>query len=95
MSVSVQTVEHIARLARLEFAEAELAAFTEQFNKILAYIEKLNELDTNDVEPLAQVTETTNVLREDEPAPCIPVESALLNAPARLENFLKVPKVVE
>ena len=95
MSLTIQTVEHIARLARLSFAEDEKQAFTDQFNKILTYIEKLNELDTSNVEPLTQVTVTSNVLREDVPEKCLTVDEALRNAPSRLENFIKVPKVVE
>ncbi len=95
MSVDIKTVENIARLARLDFPAGEIAAFTEQFNSILTYIDKLNELDTTHVEPLAQVTETINVMREDEPGQCLTPDDALKNAPARLENFLKVPKVVE
>ena len=95
MAVTIETVEHIARLARLSFADSEKQAFTDQFNKILTYIEKLNELDTSNVEPLTEITGTSNVMREDEPQPCLSVEEALRNAPSRLENFIKVPKVVE
>lgn len=95
MGVDIHTVEGIARLARLEFAPTEKAAFADQFNKILTYIEKLNELDTTNVEPLTQVTTSSNVMRDDEPGACLTPADALRNAPARLENFLKVPKVVE
>jgi aspartyl-tRNA(Asn)/glutamyl-tRNA(Gln) amidotransferase subunit C len=95
MSVTPETVDAIARLARLEFSESEKSSFLEQFNRVLEYIGKLNEVDVEGVEPMTHVMDTTNVLREDEVLPCLPVEEVLKNAPSRLENFIKVPKVVE
>ncbi len=95
MAVTKETVEQIARLARLEFSAEETSTFLEQFNRILAYVEKLNEVNTDGVEPMARVVDATNVLRADEVLPCLPVEDALRNAPSRLENYIKVPKVVE
>ena len=63
-------------------------------NSILAYMEKLNELDTTNVEPLSHVMDITNVFREDETRPSLPREKALGNAPDRSEKFFKVPKVI-
>jgi aspartyl-tRNA(Asn)/glutamyl-tRNA(Gln) amidotransferase subunit C len=95
MSVTVKDVEHVAKLARLEFSDAEKEKFTHQLNDILKYVEKLNELDTTNVEPLAQVVELSNVFREDVAKPSLPVEDVLANAPSRTEKFFKVPKTVK
>ncbi len=94
MAVTIKDVEHIAKLAKLEFSEAEKAKFTEQFNEILTFMEKLNELDTSKVEPLSHVIELQNVFREDDVKPSISTEDALINAPAKTEKFFKVPKVI-
>ncbi len=94
MSVTIKDVEHIAKLARLEFSEAEKEKFTHQLNSILAHIEQLNKLDTSRVEPLAHVIELGNVFRADVVRPGISTEEALKNAPAKTEQFFKVPKVI-
>jgi aspartyl-tRNA(Asn)/glutamyl-tRNA(Gln) amidotransferase subunit C len=94
MSVTLKDVEHIASLARLSFSDDEKRQFTDQLNTILAYIDQLNTLDTSSVAPLAQVIETENVLRRDEVKPGLSVGQALANAPARTEEFFKVPKVI-
>ncbi|MEX0602121.1 MAG: Asp-tRNA(Asn)/Glu-tRNA(Gln) amidotransferase subunit GatC [Bacteroidota bacterium] len=94
MSVTVKDVEHIAVLARLEFPEAEKKTFTHQLNEILSYVEQLNRLNTDSVEPLSHVIELNNVFREDEVKPGLPIEEALRNAPAKTDRFFKVPKVI-
>ncbi len=94
MSVTIKDVEHIAGLARLEFTEAEKELLTHQLNRILAYIEQLNKLDTENVEPLTQVIETGNRFREDTVEPGLSSEEALNNAPAKTDKFFKVPKVI-
>jgi aspartyl-tRNA(Asn)/glutamyl-tRNA(Gln) amidotransferase subunit C len=94
MSVTRKDVEYIASLAKLRFEETELDNFTHQLNDILAYVEKLNELDTEDVEPLSHPVENNNVFREDELKPSIPTEDALKNAPVKNEEFFRVPKVI-
>ena len=94
MSVTKKEVEHIAKLARLEFSEEEKEKFTRQFNEILSYIEQLNKLDTSNIEPLSHVIELHNVFREDEVKPGLTPDQALLNAPAKTEKFFKVPKVI-
>jgi aspartyl-tRNA(Asn)/glutamyl-tRNA(Gln) amidotransferase subunit C len=94
MSVTIKDVEHIAALARLEFSDDEKEKFTHQLNDILQYIEKLNELDTSKVEPLSHVIELSNVFREDVVKPSISAEEALKNAPAKIDTFFKVPKVI-
>lgn len=94
MPVTVNDVEYVAKLARLEFSEEEKQKLTHQLNDILAYMEKLNEIDTTNVEPLAHVIELQNVLREDATTASLPQEEALKNAPDRTEKFLRVPKVI-
>lgn len=94
MAVTIKDVEHIAKLAKLEFTEAEKEKFTHQMNQILAYMEKLNSLDTSNIEPLAHVIELSNVFRADEVKPGVSTEDALKNAPAKNEQFFKVPKVL-
>ena len=88
-------VEHVARLARLALADAEIERMREQLNGILAYIEKLNELDTNDVEPTSHAVPLVNVMRDDETGPCLPRDEALANAPDRAGEFFRVPRIIE
>ncbi len=94
MAVTRKDVEHIAELARLKFTDEELNNFTGQLNEILAYVEKLNELDTENVEPLSHPVEGSNVFREDLVKPSITTEEALKNAPEKDEQFFHVPKVI-
>jgi aspartyl-tRNA(Asn)/glutamyl-tRNA(Gln) amidotransferase subunit C len=94
MAVTKKDVEYIAGLAKLTFKEEELEKFTGQLNEILAYVEKLNELDTTNVEPLSHPIEGSNVFREDVVKPSLDREEALKNAPDRSELFFKVPKVI-
>ncbi|HEX2866846.1 MAG TPA: Asp-tRNA(Asn)/Glu-tRNA(Gln) amidotransferase subunit GatC [Ignavibacteriales bacterium] len=94
MSVTRKDVEYIASLAKLKFSETELENFTGELNQILSYVEKLNELDTTDVEPLSYPVEVTEAMREDERMPSVTTEEALKNAPDSTGEFFKVPKVI-
>lgn len=94
MSVTKKDVEYIANLARLSFIEDELENFTHELNEILNYVEKLNELDTRNVEPLSHPIENRNVFRSDEIKPSIEREDALKNAPDSTEEFFMVHKVI-
>lgn len=94
MPVTVNDVEHVAALAHLRFTEAEKKKLTHQLNEILAYMEKLNEIDTTDVKPLSHVIELHNVYREDKARPSSPQEEMLRNAPDKTQKFFKVPKVI-
>lgn len=94
MSVTVKDVEHVASLAKLSFSDEEKLKLTAQLNEILAYMEQLNQVDTNNVEPLSHVIELNNVFREDELKPTLTREEALRNAPAKTEKFFRVPKVI-
>lgn len=95
MSVTIPEVEKIAQLAKLKFSEVEKVKLQKDMNKILGYIEQLNELDLKDVEPLENINETENVMREDAVKPWLTTEEALKNAPAKTQKFFKVPKVIE
>lgn len=94
MAVTKKEVEKIAELARLKFSEDELENFTPQMNEILSYMDKLNELDTENVKPLSHPVEQSNVFREDAMKTSIPIDEALKNAPSKDENHFKVPKVI-
>jgi aspartyl-tRNA(Asn)/glutamyl-tRNA(Gln) amidotransferase subunit C len=88
-------VRKVAKLSRLDLTEAEIEAFTGQLSAILDYVEKMNELDTDDVEPLAHCLPISNVLREDRAKDSLGAEKALANAPQRDGNFFKVPKILD
>ena len=95
MKISREEIEHVANLARLRFGEAELEKFTDQLNTILTYIDKLNELDTSEIEPTYHVLDLVNVFREDQVQPSLPGEAALANAPERADGFFQVPRIIE
>lgn len=95
MAVTKKEVEKIAELAKLKFSESELEDFTHQMNDILKYMEKLNELNTENVEPLSHPIESTNVFREDKLKQSIKTKDALRNAPLADENYFIVPKVIK
>ena len=95
MSLTKAEVEHVARLARLELTEIEKEEFTGQLNEILDFVEKLNELDTTNIEPTAHAIPVANVFRPDQVTPSLDLEGALSNAPDRVDNFFKVPKMLE
>lgn len=94
MSVTKKDVEHIANLARLKIDENEIENYTNQLNSILGYVEKLNELDTENVEPLSHPVENTNVFREDVLIKSTDTKKALKNSPDKDEQYFYVPKVI-
>jgi aspartyl-tRNA(Asn)/glutamyl-tRNA(Gln) amidotransferase subunit C len=89
-----ETVENIAKLARLQLSEAELQKFTEQLNSILGYIEKLNELDTRSIEATSHAVEVANPLREDKIVTSEVIDEVLKISPDHEEHFFRVPKVL-
>lgn len=95
MEVNDELIEKLAHLARLEIKPEEKEGLKGDLQKMIAFIEKLNELDTSGVEPLLFMTDEVNVLREDKVVPSISREEALLNAPLKDEQFFKVPKVIK
>lgn len=90
-----QTVKYIAALAHLKFGPEDLKKFSAQFKRIVDYMAVIEKLDLDGVEPLAQVIDSENVLREDVVRPSLRLDEALKNAPKKNENFFKVPKVLD
>jgi len=88
-------VRRVAQLARLELSDREIIQFSTQLSAIVDYIEKLNELNTDGVEPLAHCLPVCNVFRTDEVLPSLTQEQALANAPDAENGYFKVPKVLE
>jgi aspartyl-tRNA(Asn)/glutamyl-tRNA(Gln) amidotransferase subunit C len=95
MKVTLQDVEQVAKLARLEVSPAEKEAFAKQLSQILTHVETLKQYDTEGVEPTATVLGQVNVFREDVVRPSLPVEKALANAPEREADGFAVPKIIE
>ena len=95
MKISRTEVEHVALLARLKFNESEKELYTTQLNSILAYMDKLKELDTIRVEPTFHAVSRKNVFREDVVLPSAPQELSLSNAPDGNRGFFRVPKIIE
>ena len=95
MEVNDALIENLASLARLEFNEKEKAAIREDLQRMISFVEKLNELDTTGVEPLLHMSEAENVLREDIPQGSVPRETALKNAPDSDGVYFRVPKVIK
>jgi aspartyl-tRNA(Asn)/glutamyl-tRNA(Gln) amidotransferase subunit C len=88
-------VKKVAKLSRLDLTEAEVEEFTEQLSAILEYVEKMNELDTTGVEPLAHCLPISNVFREDSVKESLGTEKTLANAPQRDGEYFKVPKIMD
>ena len=95
MSVTIKDVDKIAQLAKLKFKENEKVKLQSELNKILEYIDQLNELKLDNIEPLENINETENVLRKDEIEIWLTNEEALRNAPSKTGKFFKVPKVLD
>ena len=98
MKITEQEVRRVAELANLALSEEEIARMARDLDGILTHIDKLNELDTTGVEPMAQVlyeAEETATLREDRERPPLGNAAALANAPLAGEGYFKVPKVIE
>lgn len=93
--IDKDTVDKLATLSRLEFNGREKEEIINDLNKMLAFVSKLNELDTTNVEPLIYMNDEKNVLREDEVKQTISQKEALSNAPKKDSDYFKVPKVVE
>ena len=95
MEVNDALVEKLANLARLSFDDTEKAAIKNDLQKMIHFVEKLNELDTTGVEPLLHMSNNVNVLREDDVKGSISRESGLQNAALHDDLFFKVPKVIK
>ena len=95
MEVNDDLINNLAQLARLEFNDAEKNEIKNDLQKMIAFIDKLNELDTSGVAPLLHMSENVNVLREDEVKGSISQQEALKNSPLHDDQFFKVPKVIK
>jgi aspartyl-tRNA(Asn)/glutamyl-tRNA(Gln) amidotransferase subunit C len=88
-----EEVRHVAMLARLGLEPGDEEFYAEQLSGILAHIDRLQALDTEDIPPTAQVVEIANRLRPDEPRPCLTQGEALANAPHTIDGFFRVPSI--
>ena len=93
--IDIKTVDEVAHLARLEFTEEGKDEILNDMNRMLAFVDKLNEMDTEGVEPLIYMTDEVNVMREDEPKDTLTQKDALKNAPKKDSDYFKVPKVID
>ena len=89
--ITADEVRRVARLARLELTDDEVAKFQEQLSAILEAVSKVSELDLSDVPPTSHPLEIANAWAEDEPRPCLPLEDVFANAPDRADDYFKVP----
>ena len=92
--ITLDDVRHVAKLARLDLSEAQLARFTTQLESILEYVAKIGQVDVTGVEPMAHAIPLANVLRDDQVQPGLPLDKVLANAPQTDGPFFKVPKVI-
>jgi aspartyl-tRNA(Asn)/glutamyl-tRNA(Gln) amidotransferase subunit C len=90
-----EQVRHVAMLARLALEPGEEEFYAEQLSGILGHIDRLQELNTDDIPPTAQVVEVSSPLREDTPGPCLSQQDALANAPVAVNGFFRVPAIQE
>ena len=98
MKITAKEVRYVADLANLKLTDPEIDRLSKDLDEILTHIDTLNELDTSNVQPMAQVlydAEETATLREDRERPCFDNATALLNAPQAGAGYYKVPKVIE
>jgi len=93
--IDIKTVDEVAHLARLEFTEEAKTEILNDMNRMLSFINKLNEMDTEGIEPLIYMTDEVNVMREDEPKVTLTQKEALKNAPKKDSDYFKVPKVID
>ncbi len=94
MALSEKDVQYVAKLARLEVTDQEVAKYTQQLANILEYVEQLNKLDTSNVEPLTHPLDVKNVFREDVVTPSLTQHEVLSNGPEVQSGHFKVPKIM-
>jgi len=94
-TIDTKTVDEVAHLARLEFNDEAKTEIINDMNRMLKFVDKLNELDTEGQEPLIYMTDAVNVMREDEIEQTITQHEALKNAPKKDSDYFKVPKVID
>lgn len=93
--ISKEQVSHVADLARLEFDESQLENFTSQLDKIVDFVDQLNEVDTKDVAPTTHISSAINVFREDVPVKDISRQDLLKNVPEQADGLIRVPTIID
>ncbi len=94
MPIKIEDVEKVASLAKLEFPFEEKQKLAKELDQIVAYVERLNELDTKAVEPTSHIIDLKNIFREDKVQNWFEQEQALANAPQKKQGYFSVPKVI-
>lgn len=95
MEITDSLINKLANLSRLDFKDEEKQEMKTELEKMIGFIDKLNELDTSGVEPLLHMSENQNIFREDEVKGELDKKDVFKNAPVHDENFFKVPKVIK
>jgi aspartyl-tRNA(Asn)/glutamyl-tRNA(Gln) amidotransferase subunit C len=95
MAISEEQIRHVADLARLSLEDREVDEMTRQLAQILAYVETLQQVDTDGVEPMSHVHAITATPRDDRPQPTLAAEAALAGAPDRKGDLFRVPKIID
>ncbi len=93
--INNKIVKEFANLARIELEEDELVKFSEEFKHTLSFIDKLREVNIDNIPPAIQTVLMNNILRDDLVEDSLPIEKALANAPLKKRNFFLVPKIIE
>ncbi len=95
MELTMDDIRHVARLARLELSDEEMKAFGKVLSDILGFVGRLQQLETDGVEPTSHVVPLENVMRDDCVKPSLSVDEALANAPDRSDDYFRVPRILE
>lgn len=95
MKIDQTLIEKLAKLSQLDFSQEAKSKMEQDLNKILAFVDELNTLNTDDIEPLVYMNEEVNKLREDKVGEHLPKEKALKNAPDKDSDYFKVPTVLK
>jgi aspartyl-tRNA(Asn)/glutamyl-tRNA(Gln) amidotransferase subunit C len=95
MAIDEKQVDHVAHLSRLNLTDGEKQVFARQMDSILEYVEKLDELDTEGVQPLVHIAPRENVFREDKTGTSLSRKQALQNAPGKTGGYFQVPRIIE
>ncbi len=95
MSITEDIVKKVADLARIDLPASQIPALTEEMDKVLSFMDKLNELDTSEVEPLVYLVPQQNVSQADIRQDALPVEQVLKNAPEKNDSYFLIPKVLD
>lgn len=95
IKISQAEVEHIAKLARIDLSEQDKKTFSAQLTEILEYVRKLNEVDTEEIEPTAHVTQLENIMRHDKAGTCVGQEDLIKAAPKNQDGCVKVKAILK